>query len=550
MIFKNIVKGDCFIVKIFNFRKGKASYLVLFICCILVLSACGSEEASKDGNSKNSQEDGTQSLTIALGHGLDYLGLDPYGSGRENTALRTVVFEPLALETSTGQFESALAESWTVNDAGTVWTFNLRKNVLFHDGTPFNSSAVAAAFNHYMADPEMSRRLGIENIETPDDSTVIFTLKRPFAPFLNIVGSFQCVIPSPTSFDEARKMTKPIGTGPFVLQNQSKEKVEFIANENHWREKPNLDELNVVYIADPATMVLALESGEVDLIGADGYGIPQSEIKRLQGNKDLNVVANQDSGSMEWLGFNINKGLLSDINVRKAINYAIDRQEITDYVFEGFATPAVGPIGFNQSIPWVDTTIKGYQHDQDKAKQLLAEAGWKDTNKDGYLVKEGQVLELTLLVGGDRTWKPMAEAMQNQLAEVGVKINLELRDDSVIRDLTKKGEFDMVGLGSIGKSLSDPYYFFQYYFTSRGLGAIVTNHAKLDELVAKVVSTTDKEQRSEIYNEIQQEIMNLTPGAFISHPERVTIMKNGIEGWDFSGTMDPLRFAYKVTIEE
>lgn len=526
-------------------KKFMKSAIFLFLSSLVfILAACGSNE--EDSKKQSTDNKDVQSLTIALGHGLDYLGVDPYGSGKENTVLRTLIFEPLAMETSDGQFEPGLAKSWTVNDAGTEWTFKLREKVTFHDGTPFTSSAVKTAFDHYTKDPMLSKRLAIASVETPDDFTVVFKLQRPFAPFLNVVGSFQCTIPSPTSFDEKGNLIKPIGTGPFKLKQQTKERVEYIANENHWRGKPDLDELNVVYIADQATMILALESGEVDLIGADGYGVSQAEVKRLQENKDFTVVENPDSSSLEWVGFNLYKAPLNDVNVRKAINYAINREEITEYVYEGLATPAKGPIGFDNSIPWVDTSIKGYEFDLKKAKQLLTEAGWKEKNEEGYLVKDGQVLELNFLIQSDRTWKPLGEVIQTQLAKAGIKVNLELQDNNMIRDLVKQGKYDLAGLGSMGKSASDPYYFFQYFFTSKGQGTVVTDSKKLDGLVRDVVTTIDQTQREDIYKEIQQEVNNLTPGAFIVHPTRVTVMKNDIKGWEFSGTMDPLRFIYKV----
>lgn len=529
-------------------RNRKKLAIVLFFCCLtLVLSACNNKDSDNKEESKNGE---LQSLTIALGHGLDYLGVDPYGSGKENTTLRTVLFEPLAIETEAGQFEGGLAEDWSVNEVGTEWTFQLRENVSFHDGTPFTSSAVKTAFEHYMEDPLLSKRLAITNIDTPDDFTVIFTLQRPFAPFLNVIGSFQCTIPSPTSFDENGNLIEPIGTGPFKLKTHTKERVEFIAYENHWRGKPGLDELNVVYIADQTTMILALESGEVDLIGADGYGVSQAELKRLQENSDFTVVQNPDSSSLEWVGFNLYKEPLNDINVRQAINLAINREEIAKFVYEGFATPAVGPIGFDNSIPWVNQNIEGYEFDLDNAKQLLEEAGWTEKNEDGYLVKDGKVFELSFLIQSDRTWKPTGEVIQKQLADVGIKVNLELLDNTIIRDSIKQGNFNMAGLGSMGKSAADPYYFFQYYFTKNGAGTIVTDHEKLDTLVRNVVTTIDQNERQDIYNEIQQEVMNLTPGAFIVHPTRVTVMKKDIQGWEFSGTMDPLRLIYKVTRDE
>lgn len=524
---------------------GRIALLFFAIFSLLLLSACGDKNANTDSSAERG--DGPKSVAIALGHGLDYLGVNPYEDGRENTVLRTVLFEPLVLETETGVFEGALAESWDVDETGTKWTFHLRKNIKFHDGTDFTSKAVKAAFEHYMADRQLAQRLGIAHITIPDDYTVEFTLKRPFAPFLNVVGSFQCTIPSPTSFDEKGNFVEPIGTGPYKIKSHSKEQVEFVANDDYWRGKPKIDNLTVVYIPDPQTTILALESGEVDLIGADGYGIPYSEIKRLQENKDFKVIENPDSSSLEWVAFNMYKAPLNDKKVRQAINYALDREEITEYVYEGFATPAAGPIGFDDSIPWVDTSIKGYEHDPEKAKLLLAEAGWKEKSPEGYLMKDGQVLEVNFLIQSDRTWKPMGEIIQNQLKEIGIKVNLEMRDNNLIRDLIKKGEFDLAGLGSLGKSTADPYYYFQYYFTTRGLGTVVKGNEKLDSLVSEVVTNINQQERQAIYNGIQRELMEIVPGAFLVHPTKVTIMKKDIEGWEFAGTMDPLRYVYKLS---
>ncbi len=527
-------------------RSVKKQFFLLatLICLTFIIAACGNDEKAVEKKEKANEP---SNVNIALGHALDYLGLDPYANGRENTTLKTVVFESLALETSSGQFESALAENWEVSEDAKVWTFYLKKDIKFHDDTLFTSDAVVQAFNRYMQNKELSRRLGIEKVEATDDYTVVFTLTRPSATFLTVVGSYQTAIPSPTGFDAEGKFVEAIGTGPYKVQSSTKERIEFVANGNHWRGKPDIDNLNVIYISDASTMILALESGEVDLIGADGYGISFSEIERLKGNENLKVVINEDASSMEWIGFNLYKGPLSDKNLREALNYSINRQEIIDYVYEGYATTAKGPIGFNDSIPWVDTSIEGYTYDLAVAEGLFKKAGYTEKNEEGYFVKDGQALELTFVTKSDRTWKPVSEILQNQLKDVGVKVNLEVRGDDIVRDLVKKGEYDLVSLGSMGKSNADPYYFFQYYFTSTGTNSIISDSPKLDQLVRNVVMTIDHEKRAQIYNDIQQEVMMNIPGAFLVHPSRVTIMDNKYDNWKFAGTMDPLRFVYALT---
>lgn len=490
-------------------------------------------------------------VTIALGHGLDYLGVDPFGPGRENTVLETAIYEPLLFETPDGKLEPALAESWEAADGGKTWTFHLRRGVTFHDGSPFDARAVRFAFDHYRQDPALGRTLGIAAVETPDDHTVVFRLERPFAPFLTVIGSFQTVIPSPSSYDASGNFVRPVGTGPFKVAEHRRDLVRLVRNENHWRGAPRLAEIVVKYIPDPATMVLALESGEVDLIGADGYGVPRNEVDRLRGDARFKVRVNRDRSALEWVAFNLRRPVLSDVRVRQALNYALDRRELAERVLGGYAVPAKGPIGFDDTIPWTDTSIQGYPYDPDKARSLLAEAGWKDTDGDGVLDREGRPLRLTFLFdGAARDWKLVAEAVQQQLARVGVQLDLQSRDQATIADLVRRGDFDLAAQASIGKRLSDPFAYIQYYFTSGGRGTVIRGNETLDRLYGEVVGSLDTARRREAYRRIQEEIMRVVPGAFLYHPARVAVLRADVQGWEFAGTMDPLRLAYKLYREQ
>lgn len=522
----------------------------LLLACALtalaLLTGCSRTPAPPAGSAPEAAP--PPRLTVALGHGLDYLGVDPYGPGRENTVLETAIYEPLILETPDGRLEPALAESWEAADGGRTWTFHLRRGVTFHDGTPFTAAAVRQAFEHYRQDPTLGRTLGIAAIETPDDHTVVFRLQRPFAAFLTVLGSFQTVIPAPSSFDAAGRFVRPVGTGPFRVAEARRDLVRLAANERHWRGAPGLKEIVVKYVPDPATMVLALEAGEVDLIGADGYGVPRNEVDRLKRDGRFRVQVNRDQSALEWVAFNLRHPVLADVRVRRALNYAIDRDELTRKVLSGYAVPAKGPIGFDTSIPWTDPAIAGYPYDPQQARALLAEAGWRDGDGDGVLDRQGQPLRLTLLFDGTaRDWKLVAEALQQQLARVGVQLELQSRDQATVADLVRRGQFQLAAQASIGKRLSDPYAFIQYYFTSEGRGSVVRGHAPLDQLYRQLVTTLDRDRRAELYRRIQQEIMNLVPGAFLYHPARVAVLRADVQGWEFAGTMDPLRYAYKVT---
>lgn len=486
-----------------------------------------------------------QRLTVALGHGLDYVGVDPFGPGRENTLLETVVYEPLALENSPGQFEPALAESWSVSPDGRTWTFRLRRGVKFHDGSDFDSRAVLYAFERYMKDPNTARRLGIQLLAAPDPHTVTFTLAAPLAPFLSVVGSFSAVIPAPAGFDEAGKLVRPIGTGPFLVKSHSRQLVELAANPEHWRGRPPLDTVVIRYLPDPTTMVLALEAGEVDVIGADGYGIPRGEIRRLEASPELRTLVVSDGAAMDWVGFNLYSGPLRDLWVRQAVSHAIDRQALIRHLLEGFGTPAEGPLG-QPGVPWAHPDLPGYPYDPQRAQALLAEAGWHDADGDGVRERDGQKLRLTLLFEGTRDWKLYAEALQQELAKVGIQVVLQMRDGDMIQDLQRKGQFDLVALGAIGKNPADPYYYFQYYYSSRGAGTVLRDQ-KLDRQIAALSTTVDRAERQRVYHQVQEALADLVPGAYLVNPARVTVVRAGVEGWRFAGTMDPLRWLWQVS---
>lgn len=536
------------------------SLLILAGLLSLAASGCGTSPAGQEASAAGDSAPGSDSaaaaaapeehrpepqhLVVALGHGLDYLGVDPFGPGRENTVLSTAIYEPLALEGDAG-YEPALAESWDVSPDGRTWTFQLRRGVTFHDGSAFDAAAVEYAFSRYMQDPVAGRRLGIAAVAAPDPHTVTFTLKEPSALFLGVVGSFSAVIPAPASYGPDGRLVQPIGTGPFKVLSHSRQQVELAAHADHWRGRPDLDTVTVRYLPDPATMVLALEAGEVDLIGADGYGVSRSEVHRLQADPGFRTLVYDDGAAIEWVGFNLYRGPLSDVRLRQAINHAIEREVIVTHLLEGFGSPAVGPLG-HADAPWANPRISDYAHDPERARTLLAEAGWQDSDGDGVVERDGEKLELVMLFEGTREWKLYAEAIQQDLARVGIGLRLEMRDGDVIRDLQRKGEFDLVGLGGIGKNPVEPHYYLFYYYSSGGRGTVIRGDRELDQVIGRIAVTLDRTEREQLYHQAQDLIWAQVPGAYLVNPARVTVMQADVQGWQFAGTMDPLRRLWQV----
>lgn len=534
-------------------RKNRFISALLGVLLVVSMAGChgpGTPEGHEGHDTESAPAAGEakpQRLVIAAGHGLDYLGVDPFGLGRENTLLSTAIYEPLALENPDGKIEPALAESWSTSADGLEWTFRLRQGVKFHDGTDFEAKAVEVAFRHYLQDKSTAQRLGIKQVTVVDPHTIIFALEKPSATFLGVIGSFSAVIPSPTAHDGSGKLLQPIGTGPFQVKSHSRQQVDLVANEGHWRGRPKLDEVVIRYLPDPATMVLSLEAGEVDLIGVDGYGVPFNELKQLQSNRAFQVAVDLRDTSIVWTGFNLKRPPLDDIRVRQAISYAVDRKAMVDHLLEGFGTAAVGPLDHDPQTPWVNEKIAGYPYDLDKARALLADAGWRDSNGNGTLDKDGKELAISLMFEGTRDWKLYAETLQQDLAKAGVKLELQMRDYEVMRDLQKQGSFDLVALSGIGKSRIEPSYYFFYYYSSRGGATVIRDNKKLDGMISKLSATLNQEEREKLYHQIQEEIWAMVPGVYLLHPARVSVVRAGVTDWRSAGTMDPLRWLYLVS---
>ncbi|MBF0551613.1 MAG: peptide-binding protein [Deltaproteobacteria bacterium] len=293
-----------------------------------------------------------------------------------------------------------LAESWDVSPDGLTITFHLRKNVKWQDGKPFTAEDVMATYR-VIIDPKTPTPYAgdfqqVKTAEILDPYTFRVTYGQPFAPGLNSWGA--AILPahviSGTDITKSPLIRQPMGTGPYRLKEWiTGQKIVLTSNHDYFEGRPYIDQYVYRIIPDMATMFLELKSGGVDQMG----------LTPLQYERQTNTPLFQDnyrkyrylSFSYTYLGFNLLDPRFQDKRVRQAIAHAIDKQELIDGVLLGLGKEATGPF---KPGTWVyNPNVKKYPYDPEKAKQLLAEAGWKQTNAEGVLVKDGVPFEFTII---------------------------------------------------------------------------------------------------------------------------------------------------------
>lgn len=523
-------------------RKKLVSICLLLTLAITCLVGCTNSNVETGAKSSIPQE-----LVVAVGQ-AEFANLNPFHpKGSSTWLLRPLLYEPLVYSTING-VEGALAESWKCSTDGKTWTFNLRKNVKFHDGSLFDSKVVKQTIERSLQDKIRglgSRRppIPIESVEASDANTLVLHLSSPYSPLLTEISGVWMV--SPNAYDDTGKFVNAIGTGPFTIASFSKQNAVFEPFAHYWRGKPKLNKVTVRCIPDHNSRVMAFEAGEVDVIGADLAGVDTTATQRLQQSGNYKVI-NKTQALIEWLGFNTQREPLHDVRVRQAINYALDREAMVKNLLGGYGVVAVGPIGFDSSMPWTDTSIKGYSYKPEKAKQLLTEAGWIEKDNEGYLVKDGKQLKLDLTFYELRPFtKAMAEVMQSQLRNVGINVNLTVVERGSFSSVIQQKNFDMAIVPCYGKSEDDPYKYLSMFFFSKGPYSIM-NNPKFDGIFMQQFKA-DQAKREKMYHQLQQIIMEECPAAFLLHGDKIMVMKKDIQKFDVIYGWDALRPLWKVT---
>lgn len=342
-----------------------------------------------------------------------------------------LLYDTLITINPDGTYAPSLATSWEISPDGLTYTFKIREGVKFTDGEVCDAQAILANFNALNGFKERYKWTFLQvldHFEVPDNNTFVIKLKEPRGAMMTELGVLRpFAMCSPKVMKNGLTkdgVTEYIGTGPYKLvEHVTDEYAVFERNEDHWGEKPAIRKITVKVIPDNQTRLLALEKGEIDLIFGKNM-IDGDAVKKFSNMKGYKTALSSPASTRE-LVLNTTNPILNDLNVRRALNYATDRQSISDNIFYGFEPPA--ETLFAKNVPYANIDVMEYKYNADTAGQLLEQAGWT-MGADGVREKNGQKLSLNLLYNVDSVMeKTISEYLQAEYAKFGVKLMLEPR---------------------------------------------------------------------------------------------------------------------------
>jgi peptide/nickel transport system substrate-binding protein len=522
----------------------KAKTTSLFIV-VLALAGAGLF-GCPDSNARGQADE----KTLVIGSQFDVGGsIDPrQGISGPNLAPKLLIFEPLVYFDENYKMQPLLLTSWKPSKDARTWTFHLRQSVKFTDGTPLNAEALIFSIQ-YMTRPG-SRFANIQSMDAVDEYTVRLSLKKPDAIFIHTISSLGLM--SPACVDKDGRFAKPVGTGPFqFVEYMEGRQLVYQKNEDYWGEKPKIDKVVIKIIPDFNTRAMALESGEIDV--AD-Y-LPAEILKKLETDPRFTVVRKIPSPCPNWIGMNTKKAPFDDVRVRKAVNYAVDVETIVDKLINSIlpdlAIPAIkGPHSQPLFKHIAHPDLQWYGYDTAKSKQLLEEAGWRDSDGDGVVDKDGRPFRVELissLLYAEGT--EISEIVQSRLKSVGIDVSVRVLESGARFQAYREKKFDMIELAGICPH-NDPSPWYDYYFHSKKHPAYcVMEDEAVDAEIDRLASAVDADSRQASFYRLQCLLEKNAPGIFLYIRQGAMAFRSNIKGFKINcgmtGAFSFSRYVFK-----
>ncbi|MCB7320620.1 ABC transporter substrate-binding protein [Lacrimispora sp. 210928-DFI.3.58] len=472
-----------------------------------MLAGCSSQDSSNTSAETNVQSEVTanggagsgsvrDSLVVAVPEPPVYL--DPHIQTSTATfRVTTQIYDRLTQMDENLQIIPMLAESWDVVDEYTT-QFHLRPGVKFHNGETMNAEDVKFSLERCMASDGVNYNYKIiESVEIVDDMTVVVKTKTPFN-----------AMPTRLSLDAASIVSKkaveeygddfnihPVGSGPFKLSSWGiGGDCVLVANEDYWAGPSPIKTLTFRTIPEAINRTIGLETGEVDI----AYDIDPIDKATIEENADLRLLASP-SCRVIYLGSCVKNEILSDVKVRKAIAYAVNKSDYINIVFGGDADIACNTMLCNMLFGYMPDTVS-YDTDLDKARQLMTEAGYPD----GF--------DITLTVMDTQEYRTAAVVIQSQLKEIGINVTVESMDNASFLQYVAEGKQALFMYEKVASD-TDSMLRTQYHTDSLGLGG--NRHhwtdPEVDNMLDKASSSLDDNERQELYTEIQTIVADAVP---------------------------------------
>ena len=507
----------------------KPCMALILVFIMVMVAACGPAgggggQTPGAAQPPGGQEAGAQTReTLMIAISSEPTSLDPYAHSLINGFLpSSLIYDTLIVPDGHGGFAGALATDWRF-ESPTQIVFELRQGVVFHNGNPFSAydvkeTLIVARTSTFSN--TLFANVDIDNINVLDRYTIEVNLTYPFAPLLDVLASYRAGIIDSVSYleDPAAFGRNPVGTGPMMLSNWvSGDRIELVENPNYWGEPLGFAACTFRVILEATSRTIELETGGIHIAGDVAF----SDWNRIENDPNLQLVRGQVN-SMTTLVFNNSHELFGNYLIRRALSYGINREALVRTVWEGTADVATSfyaahMLGHQEQGPFV--------HDPDRARELLAEAGFPD----GFA--------FTFTTFETALNRAFSEVLQNMWANIGITMSIDIVDVATFTQMNNAGELT-VALMTPNIAISDPAIALILYPITRTI-SLRHGNQHIQDLLDKGAMTYDTEARIAIYQELQQFLFERLYTIPMAYPTAAFGLRGNVEGFTFDPSQVP-----------
>jgi len=481
--------------------------------------------------------------TLVVGLVAEPVNLDPpqVTDLNSNRVGRRIVETLVTFPEESTQVVPGLAESWTISKDGLQYTFKLRRGITFHDGTPLNAEAVKFSIERQINPSHPAYKLGkypfanfffgnVKAVEVLSEERVAFLLNEPRASFLSILTAGAASIVSPTAVMKwgPDYPTHPVGTGPFRFASWDRgQRVVLEKNPAYWKYPVKVERVIYRPIVEDQARLTELLTGTLDVI----VGVPADFVSQLEQNAKITLL--KQVGAHVWyLGMNNQKKPFDDKRVRQALNYAVNKDAIVKDVLKGTGAASRGPV-----LPgtWgADPALKAYPYDPERAKKLLAEAGYPNGFSTTLWVPESG--------SGMQAPVAMSTVMQSNLKAVGVNVSLQIMEWGAYLAKLRTKEQELFALSWMAGTEDPDMVMYPLLHSSQwtpvGPNRALYKNARFDALLQQARLTTDQAKRAQLYKEAQRILVDDAPWVFVDHEIQIAALSKRVQGFKLHPSFD------------
>ena len=481
--------------------------------------------------------------TLVVGLVAEPVNLDPpqVTDLNSNRVGRRIVETLVTFPEESTQIVPGLAESWTISKDGLQYTFKLRRGITFHDGTPLNAEAVKFSIERQINPNHPAYKLGkypfanfffgnVKAVEVLSEERVAFLLNEARASFIAVLAQGAASIVSPTAVMKwgPDYPTHPVGTGPFRFASWDRgQRVVLEKNPTYWKYPVKVERVIYRPIVEDQARLTELLTGTLDVI----VGVPADFVSQLEQNAKITLL--KQVGAHVWyLGMNNQKKPFDDKRVRQALNYAVNKDAIVKDVLNGTGAASRGPV-----LPgtWgADPALKAYPYDPERAKKLLAEAGYPSGFSTTLWVPESG--------SGMQAPVAMSTVMQSNLKAVGVNVSLQTMEWGAYLAKLRTKEQELFALSWMAGTEDPDMVMYPLLHSSQwtpvGPNRALYKNARFDTLLQQARLTTDQAKRAQLYREAQRVLVDDAPWVFVDHEIQIAALSKRVQGFKLHPSFD------------